>query len=67
MRRVFKVGMLLFGGAVFLMADSPAIQAIGEPVAITAAEDLYMSPVWSPGGHTIATLQWYLPGEFSRR
>jgi Tol biopolymer transport system component len=54
MRRVFKVGAFLFGGMVFLLADTPAIQALGEPVAITAAEDLYMSPVWSPSGHTIA-------------
>jgi Tol biopolymer transport system component len=54
MRTVIKIGALLIMATAFLMADTPAIQATGEPFALTTAKDLYMAPVWSPGGHTLA-------------
>ncbi|MFC1583314.1 hypothetical protein ACFL4U_01390 [Candidatus Neomarinimicrobiota bacterium] len=54
MRTALNLGTLLLAATAFLMADPPAIQTTGAPFALTAAEDLYMAPVWSPSGHDIA-------------
>lgn len=54
MRSLFRIGLVLATAAAFLTADTPAITKVGDSFPLTSKEDLYMSPVWSPQGHTIA-------------
>lgn len=54
MSAVSRIGLMLVSAAAFLTADNPAITTVGEPFPITPQEDLYMAPVWSPQGHTLA-------------
>ena len=54
MKALARVGLALVSVVALLAADTPAVMTVGEPFPLTSQEDLYMAPVWSPQGHTIA-------------